>query len=127
MKIRINGDSLRLRVSRSEVERLIRGHRVAETVHFDAHEKAKLTYSLERANQSSPVSIRYEPQHVTVSLSDVQAVQWGQEREVGVYSTLILNPSISLEVMIEKDFACLDRNAKENEDTFENPRAGGTC
>jgi hypothetical protein len=64
---------------------------------------------------------------VTVSLSDVQAVQWGQEREVGVYSTLVLNPSISLEVMIEKDFACLDRNAKENEDTFENPRAGGTC
>lgn len=34
MKIRIKGDSLRLRVSRSEVERLPRGQHVAETEAF---------------------------------------------------------------------------------------------
>jgi hypothetical protein len=124
MKIRIKGDSLRLRVSRSEVERLLSGRRVAETIHFGTDEGAKLTYSLETANQSSPVSIRYEPQRVTVSLSEAQAVRWGRELEVGVYSTLILNSSISLEVIIEKDFACLDRSEKENEDTFTNPHAG---
>jgi hypothetical protein len=32
-----------------------------------------------------------------------------------------------LDVLIEKDFACLDRNDKENEDTFPNPNVGTTC
>ena len=68
MKIRIKGDSLQLCVSRSEVERLIRGDRVAETIHFGPDEEEKLTYSHERADHPSPVSTRYEPQHVAVSL-----------------------------------------------------------
>jgi hypothetical protein len=41
--------------------------------------------------------------------SEVQALQLGQGMEAGVYSTLMLTSSISLEVIVEKDFACLDR------------------
>jgi hypothetical protein len=127
MKLRIKGDSLRLRVSRSELERIFEGGRVQETIHFAAAREAKFTYALAIARQTAPVRVSYESQTVTVLLSDSEARQWRKPSEVGVYTTIAVDPEISLEVSIEKDFACLDRGAEENEDTFANPHAGATC
>jgi hypothetical protein len=59
-------------------------------------------------------------------MSDSQARQWRHPTEVGVYTAIAIDPEISLQIAIEKDFACLDRGAEENEDTFENPHAGAT-
>lgn len=125
MKLRIKGDSLRLRVSRSELAHLLNGHRVEETIHFSAAPDAHLTYGLESASQSEPVRIECGPQEVTVLLSMAQAAIWGRDAEVGVYGSIELGRSGSLEVAIEKDFACLDRSDEENADTFENPQ--GVC
>jgi hypothetical protein len=127
MKLRIKGDSLRLRVSRSELERFLEGERVQETIHFGAAKEAKLTYALEISLQTAPVRVRYESQTVTVLLSESHARNWGKPTEVGVYTIIAVDPEISLEVIIEKDFACLDRGDEENEDTFDNPNAGATC
>jgi len=33
----------------------------------------------------------------------------------------------SLALLIEKDFACLDRSEEDNEDTFPNPNTGTKC
>jgi hypothetical protein len=64
---------------------------------------------------------------VTVILSKDRARIWSDESEVGVYTTLDLGPAGSLEVAVEKDFACLDRSDEDNSDTFANPVAGATC
>jgi hypothetical protein len=32
-----------------------------------------------------------------------------------------------LNVIVEKDFACLDLSDAENEDTFQNPELGAAC
>ena len=127
MKLRIKGDSLRLRVSRSELTRLLGGERVEDTIHFSLEPDAHLTYGLESASQSEPVRIECGPQDVTVSLSREQTAYWGRDTEVGVYGTIELGPSQALEVSIEKDFACLDRSDEENADTFINPLSGAAC
>jgi hypothetical protein len=127
MKLRIKGNSLRLRVSRSELEQFLAGHRVEETVHFAAELEAKLVYALEFTLQASSVTVRYKPQEVTVILSEEQARLWGKEGEVGVYTAVDIGPAGSLEVIIEKDFACLDRSDDGNSDTFNNPQAGAVC
>jgi hypothetical protein len=127
MKLRINENSLRLRVSRSELERFQSGERIEQTVHFAAAPEAKLTYALESALQSAPVKIRYESNEVTVVLSEARARIWGVEGEVGVYDTLDIDSAGSLDIIVEKDFACLDRSDAENSDTFPNPHAGVTC
>lgn len=49
MKLRIKGNSLRLRVSRSEVAKLLKGQRVEETIHFAPQSAAPLSYALEQA------------------------------------------------------------------------------
>src|SRR6201989_3025237 len=109
MKLRIKGNSMRLRVSRSELTRFLAGERVAETIRFAAAPEAKLTYVLERGRHSGGGSVRYGTQEVTVSLSAEQAQSWSQESEVGVYTQVDLAAEGALEVIVEKDFACLDR------------------
>ena len=126
MKLRIKGNSLRLRVSRSELARYQAEGRIEETIHFTAALEATLTYALESATGPSPVSIRYEPGEVTVILSKDRASIWGAQNEIGVYTTLDMGPAGSLEVVVEKDFACLDRSDEDNSDTFANPH-GATC
>lgn len=127
MKLRIKGNSLRLRVSRSELAHFMGGGRIEETIHFTASPEAKLTYALDSTVQTEPLRLEYQSQKVTVILSKDQARIWGSEGEVGVYSAVDLGDDGSLEVVIEKDFACLDRGDEENIDTFTNPHAGATC
>ena len=127
MKLRIKGNSLRLRVSRSELARFQAEGRIEETIHFTAALEATLTYALESATGASPVTVRYEPGEVTVILSKDRARVWGAQSEIGVYTTLDMGPAGSLEVVVEKDFACLDRSDEDNSDTFANPLAGATC
>src|ERR1700678_163466 len=107
MKLRIKGNSLRLRVSRSELARFQAGGRIEETIHFTAAPEATLTYALESALKPSPVSVRYGPREVTVILSKDRARIWGAQSEVGVYTTLDMGSAGSLEIVGEKDFPCL--------------------
>jgi len=127
MKLRISGNSLRLRVSRSELARFQARGRIEETIHFTAFPDAKLTYALESALQFSPVRVEYAFNEVTVVLSEDQVRIWADEGEVGVYATLEMGPAGSLDVIVEKDFACVDRSDEENSDNFPNPHAGAIC
>jgi hypothetical protein len=127
MKLRIKGKSFRLRVSRSELAHFQAGGRIEETIRFAEAPDATLTYALESAVQSSPVRVRYGFRDVTVILSEDQMRIWEAESEVGVYSNLDIGSAGSLDVIVEKDFACLDRGDEENRDTFANPHAAGIC
>jgi hypothetical protein len=88
MKLRIKGNSLRLRVSRSELARFQAGGRIEETIHFTAAPEATLTCALEAALRPSPVTVRYGSREVTVILSKDRARVWGgTERSRGVYDS----------------------------------------
>ena len=127
MKLRIKGNSLRLRISRSEVDRLLRRERLEETIHFAPHADAKLTYALEQASSVSVPTVRYTGKEVTVLIPAGLADTWCTTDMVGIAEQVDLGTFGSLELVIEKDFACLDRNEEENRDTFANPHAGTVC
>ena len=73
MKLRIKGNSLRLRVSRTELERFQAEGRVEETVQFTAAPEANLTYALESTPEPIPVTVRYGSREITVILSEDRA------------------------------------------------------
>ena len=127
MKLRIKGNSLRLRVSRSELTRLLAGDCVEETIHFAPQPDARLTYALEREPSVTSPSVRYAENRVAILIPTDQANAWGASGQVEISESIRLGELGSLELLIEKDFACLDRNDAENEDTFENPSAVGVC
>ncbi len=127
MKLRIKGDSLRLRVSRSELDSIIRGERIEDTILFSPDPDAALTYCLDHAAGDAPTGLRYSPGKVTVLLAARDVKVWSDPGQVGIYTAIAVGPTRSLELIIEEDFACLDRDDQGNADTFENPHAGAKC
>jgi hypothetical protein len=127
MKLRIQGDSLRLRVSRSEVARLLAGECLEDTIHFAAEANAKLTYSLRKGTGVIRPTVQYRENKVTILVPADQATAWGVSDQVGIAEDINMGDLGSLALLIEKDFACLDRSEVDNQDTFANPNAGAKC
>ncbi len=126
MKLRIKGNSLRLRVSPSEMEQLLQSGRVEETIYFGADGDARLTYALQHTAQAGTMTVLYRPQEVTVLVSSREARNWAEGNDVGLYGATGSGHG-PLELAIEKDFACLDKSEAENDDTFPNPKQGVVC
>jgi len=126
MKLRIKGDSLRIRVSPSEVARLLEAGRVEETIHFAPESGACLTYALEHAPVRQEIGFRWRPQRVTVVLSSDKARSWAEGDQISIQGSFAVRDG-ELAILVEKDFACLDESHAENKDTFPNPNRGKVC
>jgi hypothetical protein len=126
MKLRIKGESLRLRVSRTDLERLMLEGRIEESIHFGVRPDEKWTYALELGAKEAAISMRFADNEVAVLLSKSEAKKWVETETVGIYGE-VQGGAGSLELIVEKDFACLDRQDEENADTFPNPKAGRAC
>jgi hypothetical protein len=127
VKLRIKSNSLRLRVVRSELARLLVGERVEEATHFAPAPEAVLRYTLGVDFTSEDVHVRYGAGEIAVSVSSEQVRVWSEENQVGIYAMLDLGSVGTLEIAIEKDFACLDGSDEDNHDTFVNPLEGKAC
>ncbi len=127
MKLRIKGNSLRLRVTRSELAKVLAGDCVEETVHFAPEASARLTYALHQDPSAQTPTVRYADGRVSVLLPTAQAHVWGVTDQVGISEEIDMGTLGSLKLLVEKDFACLDRSHEDNQDTFVNPHAGATC
>ena len=47
--------------------------------------------------------------------------------QVGIAEDISLGELGALTLLIEKDFACLDRSDEDNKDTFANPNVSAQC
>ena len=127
MKLRIHKNSLRLRLGPSEITRLLALGRIEETIRLAPGGNARLTYALELAPPASnDLTIRYAPPEFTVLVPTAQAQIWADGSAVGISGKIAVGDD-TLELLVEKDFACVDRKPELNEDTFPNPKAGAAC
>ena len=127
MKLRIKGNSLRLRVTRSELMRLSAGETIEEAIHFAPEPTAVFRYALASSPETNQVGIRYRDGEVTVAIAPEQVRAWSEDSQIGIYATLHLGSAGPLEIAVEKDFACLDGRDEDNQDTFSNPLEGRAC
>src|SRR5260370_2827434 len=115
---------MRLRISLSEMTRLLQSGRVEDTIHFGPQQDAKLTYALQtHSNQSAPdnaMTVRYRPQEVVVVVTAGQARAWADGAQVGMYAEVETGAG-QLQLAIEKDFACLDKNNAATQHAFPTP------
>ena len=117
MKLRVRGNSIRLRLTQSEVADLIAGMAVEETTVIG---DASFGYALEPSqDEAGELRASFNGGQLRVTLPAARAKSWGESNEVGISAQLD-----ALAVLIEKDFACLDpRDGAEDSDTFPNPKA----
>ena len=117
---------MRLRVSPSEMNRLLSDGRIEEIIHFGPEPDAKLTYALEQSASKEGITVSSRPHEVVVVLSTENARSWAEGEQVGIYGVIDVGSGEQLTVVVEKDFACLDRK-EGNEDTFANPKSAQLC
>ena len=115
MKLRLRGNSVRLRLTRSEVGRLRDTGLVQESVEFGGGER--LVYRLQSQPDPDVARAGFKHGGVTVSISVEAAQAWADSDEVGIYAQ-----SGALRISIEKDFRCLTRPLDEQErDAYPHP------
>jgi len=123
MKLRIKGNSLRFRLTRPELDRLVSTGRIDETLWLGAAADARQTYALLHNSTASAVTLRYNPPEIAVILPTAEILRWQSTSQIGIYATGSLGPRDPLEITIEKDFACLDSSVPSDPGAFPNPRA----
>ena len=116
MKLRFDHQSIRLRLRKSDVEKLTQERFIVETVQFPT---GSLVYRLELSDAAETILAMIRENTITVSLPAQQAMAWAETEIVGIYATFAIDQEISLNLIIEKDFPCKHDSEEGIADTFE--------
>ncbi len=123
MKLRILGDSLRLRLSKSDVATFAETGRVEETIRFGA--SSRMVYALEHGEDVAALEAVFADEKMTVRMPTSMARAWSETDEVTLSGEQPLQGEDSLALLVEKDFKCaIPRAGEEDYDGFEHPTGG---
>jgi hypothetical protein len=120
MKLRIQGNVLRFRLTQKEVACLHDHNLVESAIHFPSGRA--LRYVLDSSSDASAVSAEYEGDSIRIVVPREMAVSWAQSSDVAIDG--LHDPRVG--ILIEKDFQCLHKSDEQNPDAFPNPLARGT-
>ena len=126
MKLRIRGNSIRVRMDRRDLGTLMEAGRVVDEVRFGPG--AAFSYAVEAAAapRERPTA-SYGADRLTIRIDPEDLRAWCSGDRVGYLHEQAVDGGV-VRVVLEKDFACLDRPSGEAEDdahAFPNPSA--TC
>ena len=114
MKLRIRGNTLRLRLTRGEVDQLATDGVCEETMHLA---RAWLSYRLVTDTGSDTVEAQLADNTVTVVLPATRVADWAKSDGISIEAR-----HGPLSILVEKDFACLTPRAGEDDaDAFPHP------
>lgn len=115
MKLRFDKNSLRLRVKKSDLEKLEKDQVICEVIKFT---QGALEYKLSVSEKASEVSAFIKNTFVEVVIPSVIAENWINSNDVGIYHTIKIETDTSLDIIIEKDFPCQHQSSANNSDSF---------
>ncbi len=120
MKIRIRGNSVRFRLSMSEVEALSQKGYFEECTSFPS---GVFKYAIRADRGIDTLSASFENDTITLFVPDPDARGWAGSSEVGYRHDLDLPGGEHLALLLEKDFTCLDEREEDQSDNYPNPKA----
>ena len=116
MKLRIRGNSLRVRISQPELKQLASQGVAEDSVSFAAH--SRLGYRV-RVSDTRDLSAEFADGQITVFIPERAMSTWLEPEEVGLRGEQALAGSGPLKILVEKDFTCLAPREDEDEDESE--------
>jgi len=125
MKLRLLDDSIRLRLSRTEVAASRAGGTVAAQTRFA--DGNVFRYVL-RSVPEQAFGARWLDHQIVVDVPAAQLAQWAtDEQSVSLCGEVPLPDGGRLKLLVEKDFTCLSHHTDEDQsDLFANPQANGS-
>jgi hypothetical protein len=120
MKLRIRDNSIRMRLTQTEVDTIAACGLVKSRVSMPGG--AGLDYVLESSASTDRPTARFSNDALTVHLPESDVREWASSEQVSITGDEILDDGDILKILVEKDFACLaPRDGEDESDMFPNP------
>jgi len=122
MKLRIKGNSIRYRLTRTDVSNLAANGYLEEQTNFL---DGRFIYALQTDAGITELKATYSNNKITMFVPASFVKNWPANDVVGCNAKMPLSESTSLYLLLEKDFVCLDESTEDQSDNFDNPNK--TC
>lgn len=123
MKLRIRDNSIRLRLTRPEVDTIGTDGLVGGKVSFPGG--AQFIYCLESSPACVDPTAQFANGELSVRLPESAVQYWTTSDDVSIRAAQTLDDGGTLVILIEKDFACLaPREGEDESDMFPHPEEG---
>ena len=120
MKIRIKGNSIRFRVTKSEVDYFKQFGKLEEETSFG---EKQLKYALVVSTKSDQLKATFESDSIILHIPAAIAKEWTNTEKVGYGAEMEVGGGKILYLLLEKDFKCLDETTEDQSDNYDNPLA----
>ena len=120
MKLRLRHNLIRLRLGKSEVAQLQCGGECREEILFPGG--VRLSYAIGPSPTGAGINATLCGSLIRIDVPEEDLFRWCTSDQVGISAAITRPDSAPLEILIEKDFRCLDPLVPEDQsDTFDNP------
>lgn len=125
----MKNNSIRLRLTQTELARFAETGTIEETIEFGGAAKQNFVYALQTANGAKEIRATFENNRITVFVPQTQADEWTTTARVGIENVQSIGDGAkTLRLLIEKDFACLEPRAGDGDaDAFPHPLEAKVC
>lgn len=125
MKLRIHGDSIRLRLSRSEVVAFAADGDLEQCCDYGGGAEDRLVYGIEASPEAATVEVRAAANRIKIVLPRLVANDWTGTDRIEVSASVPTAQGKQLKVLVEKEFRRL-HGASKDPDLYPNPLEGKT-
>ena len=119
MKLRIKGNSIRLRLTQTEITNFGEHGLLEEKTEFS--NGTVFGYTLQSRYDLEKIEAAFSENTITVFVPLSIAKEWTTTDKVGFENKMDLGNGKQLFILIEKDFVCLDNTYEDQSDNFPNP------
>ena len=120
MKLRIKGNSIRFRLTQSEVKIVEQTGLVKDQIKFS--NSISLEYEIKAATGLEYVEATYSENKIILKVNESLIRDWAHSDQVTISSSLDLSSNENLTILIEKDFKCLSPRDEDESDMFPHPK-----
>jgi hypothetical protein len=117
MKLRIQGNLLRFRLTQKEVACLRDDGLVESAIRFPAGRA--LNYCVASLPYATEISVDYEGDAIAVVLPRAVATTWAESSQVSIEGSR----NAAVQILVEKDFQCLHKPGERDPDAYPHPEA----
>lgn len=119
MKIRIKGNSIRYRLTKTEIDNF--GKRGFLEERTDFLNGPSFLYRLEKKTGIDDLEAAFDGNTIRVFIPEKIAEEWTTTDRVGFENKMKIGEDKELFILVEKDFVCLDHTFEDQSDNFPNP------
>ncbi|RYE23851.1 MAG: hypothetical protein EOP51_09255 [Sphingobacteriales bacterium] len=122
MKLRIKGNSIRYRLTKTDIDSFDAEGYVEERTHIGM---STFIYALQKSDEST-LTAELDSNRLILWMPAAMAEEWINTERVGFDARIPLHDAEGdLYLLLEKDFKCLDETIEDQSDNYDNPLLSG--